>query len=139
MNPQTQGGFYYLHENGSVIYKKFKPEMEPGGFVKRVWKIDTTSRFDAWIICIEALAMGADKKRIEELATLWQLTDDDAEVFAGLSDSQLVLSKDGDSWCATFGDFVDLQESQAGFGDTALEALAALARPGLIDDQERSC
>jgi hypothetical protein len=30
---------------------------------------------------------------------------------------------DGDSWCATYWDFYNLQDSPAGFGDTELEAL----------------
>ena len=34
--------------------------------------------------------------------------------------------KDGDQWCAVFGDFVNLQESKAGFGDTFEDALNEL-------------
>ncbi len=34
--------------------------------------------------------------------------------------------KDGDQWCATYFDFVDLQESPAGFGDSPTFALANL-------------
>lgn len=33
---------------------------------------------------------------------------------------------DGASWCAVFSDFVNLQESNAGFGDTPLAALGEL-------------
>lgn len=34
--------------------------------------------------------------------------------------------KDGDAWCCVFGDFIDLQESPAGFGDSFDTALADL-------------
>lgn len=33
---------------------------------------------------------------------------------------------DGNQWCATLDDFIDLQESPAGFGDTEEDALADL-------------
>lgn len=34
--------------------------------------------------------------------------------------------KDGSAWCAVFPDFIDLQASEAGFGDTPEAARAAL-------------
>lgn len=39
--------------------------------------------------------------------------------------------KDGNAWCAVHPDFIDLQASPAGFGDTPQEAIANLkqARP----------
>lgn len=36
--------------------------------------------------------------------------------------------KDGDKWCATFEDFVNLQESPAGFGDEPWEAISDLTK-----------
>lgn len=35
---------------------------------------------------------------------------------------------DGNKWCATNPDFINLQESPAGFGDTPEEAIADLAK-----------
>ncbi len=35
---------------------------------------------------------------------------------------------DGSDWCATKNDFTNLQESPAGFGKTAREALTALCK-----------
>lgn len=35
---------------------------------------------------------------------------------------------DGNKWCATNPDFINLQESPAAFGDTPEEAIAALAK-----------
>jgi len=119
-------GYYYLHTNGDLIFKKTEPEVEPGGFVRRVWPIDTSDRKCAWQICIQALALGANKERVEQLVSLWRLTDEDGAVYA--ERAGLRLFKDGASWCATFKNFTNLQESQAGFGDTALDAFVELER-----------
>jgi hypothetical protein len=134
------GGYYYLHENGELIWKKFRPAQEPGGFVRKVWPVNTAERGCAWLICIEALAMGARRERVMELAAKWGLTDDDAQEFvkhatighatAGYHPA-FILFRDGDRWCAGFHDFVNVQESQCGFGLTVLEAFAELAKPGL--------
>lgn len=35
----TEGGFYYLHTNGDLIWKRFRPEYD-SDFVKRVWAVD---------------------------------------------------------------------------------------------------
>lgn len=130
-------GWYYLHENGDLIYKRDQPEIESGGFVKMVWSFDTTKRAHAWMICIEALALGARRDRIIELAEKWGLTDCDAEKFVDRAECDghptFKLFRDGVRWCATFHDFVSIQESQCGFGTTALEALSELARPGLLE------
>ena len=42
--------------------------------------------------------------------------------------SAVCFFRDGDKMCAVFGDFVNLQESPAGFGDNFEEALADLER-----------
>jgi len=34
----------------------------------------------------------------------------------------MVITKDGNQWCAVGPDFINLQESPAGFGDTQKEA-----------------
>lgn len=36
------------------------------------------------------------------------------------------IYKDGDAWCAVCDDFVNLQESEAGFGNSAVESLKNL-------------
>lgn len=126
-------GYYYLHTNGDLIYKKFMPELD-SDFVVKVWAFDKSQRGHAWIIAIEALALGANKERIFELKEKWGLTDSDAGEFVkevGLFN----LFLDQNMWCATFSDFTNLQESQAGFGDTALEAFADLAKQGLMEAQ----
>ena len=122
-------GWYYLHINGDLIWKKFQPD--PSDFVRKIWPFDPGNRVHAWIVVVEAKALDADPKRIEELITKWDLSNDDAREFANRVGLKVYL--DGDSWCATFADFVDLQESQAGFGDRAVDALADLAKGGLTN------
>ena len=39
---------------------------------------------------------------------------------------QIRIYKDGSDWCSVLSDFVDLQQSQAGFGNTPLEAVVNL-------------
>lgn len=128
-------GHYYLHENGDLIYKRFLgpenlPEVEPGGFVRKVWDVDPSRRQTAWFIVIEASALGARPEMLEKLREKWGLTDGDAEEFAKRTGFK--LWKDGDQFCAAFHDFVNIQESQVGFGKTAVEALAELARQGML-------
>ena len=121
-------GYYYLHENGELIYK---PHGDPCDFrdsdlVRMFWPVDRTNRRNAWNILVEASAAGATPERVRELAEKWQCDDNDAEVYALHVGARLV--REGDQWCATRRDFVNLQESDAGFGDTALQALAALCK-----------
>ena len=87
--------------------------------------MNPTDRESAWRILIEGLAAGANKNRIFELAEKWGCDDKDAEVFASGIGCNLFM--DGNQWCATGGDFVNLAESDAGFGTTALEAMSELA------------
>ena len=49
---------------------------------------------------------------------------EDSPVRAGYVDVR--LRRDGSAWCATKRDFVNLQESPCGFGDTPLEAIEGL-------------
>lgn len=104
-------------------------------FVRRIWPIDLSNRAHAWLTVIEAAALGAIPERIKELAEKWNLTNEDALKFAEHTECFKVF-KDGDKWCAGFTDFKNIQESQCGFGDTALEALIELAKPGLQEQIE---
>ena len=69
--------YYYFHKNGSLIYKKFEPELD-SPFVVKVWEADLTNRMDAWRVVLESLALGANEERITELADKWKLGFDDA-------------------------------------------------------------
>ena len=41
-------------------------------------------------------------------------------------DISIIIEKDGNQWCAHREDFINLQESIAGFGNTETQALAEL-------------
>lgn len=127
--------YYYLHSETKNLIHKPKacvdtdPEYFNSPFVQKVWKIDTENRFDAWQLCVEALVLGANKERVFELKEKWGLTDEDAQEF--VSRLPFTLEKDGDAFCVKDPEkFINLQESQVGFGDTALEALADFAKQG---------
>ena len=123
-------GWYYLHENGDLIYKSdyegVAADIRDSSFAVGLWPCDPRDREGAWSILVEALASGANKERIEQLAEKWGCNDKDAPNYA--SRVKCTLTKDGSAWLATRYDFINLQESPSGFGDTALEAFAELAK-----------
>lgn len=121
--------FYYLHTNGELIHKNIRPD--EGDFVRRIWELDTTYRGSAWLLLIEAAALGANQSRINELVKKWEITDEDAATFA--ETFGFTLGVDGDAVFAheTAG-FIDIQESQIGFGNTYFNALVDYAKQGLI-------
>jgi hypothetical protein len=120
-------GFYYLHTNGDLIYKRgtdCAADIRESSFARAMWPLDPEDRETAWAILIEANALGANPQRVAELAAKWGCDDADAGHYAdrlGIS-----LDMDGDKWCAKSPSFVDLQESPAGFGGTCLAALSEL-------------
>lgn len=75
-------GFYYLHTDGSLIFKPAivadDPEYFNSPFVKKVWRMDFTNRLDAWKLVLEAFCLGARADRIKELAQKWGLTLEDS-------------------------------------------------------------
>ena len=122
-------GWYYLHTNGEVIYKpdpSAAMDIRDSDFARGLWPMDPSDRAGAWAILVEASAAGANPQRIQELAAKWGCNDGDAEIYALYVGAKLF--KDGAAWCATRADFQDLATSPAGFGDTALQAFADLAK-----------
>lgn len=79
----SEQGWYYLHENGDLIFKRYEPEIEAGGFVKRVWALDVSDRAGAWRILLEAAANGAMLSRLIELARKWDVTPQDLPNYMG--------------------------------------------------------
>lgn len=122
-------GWYYLHENGDLIFKKDYPgvaaDIRESDLARMLWPMDPSDRFGAWRILIEGAALGANSERISELAKKWGCNDEDADQLA--MRTGLTLQMDGNMWCATPPGFINLQESEAGFGSTKLEAMADLA------------
>jgi hypothetical protein len=123
-------GWYYLHTNGSLIYKRdlddTVADIRESDFAVALWPVDPSDRECAWTLLIEAWAANAEKSKVTELAEKWGCTDEDAAMLA--KRLNLRLFKDGSAWCATRFDFVDLQASPVGFGDTCLEAMAELCK-----------
>lgn len=78
--------YYYLHTNGDLIHKPAAvvdsdPAYFSGPFVRRVWAADTEDRKSAWLILVEASALGASPQRIRELADKWHCNRDDLPDF----------------------------------------------------------
>jgi len=122
-------GCYYLHENGSLIYKPgtdCAADIRESDLARMLWFLDPADRMNAWSILVEACALGAKRERIDELAAKWFCDNDDADEFA--KRAGITLSLDGNAWCATGPGFENLQESPAGFGDSKLKAMAELAK-----------
>jgi len=123
--------YYYLHTNGDLIHKNYLDneqvsDFRESGFVKMFWLIDITDRSTAWGMLIEAEVCGANEERLKELKEKWGITDADGKHY--LDYLGLKLSQDGNQLCVTTKNFVNLQESPAGFGSNIFEALVALCR-----------
>jgi hypothetical protein len=124
-------GWYYLHENGSLIYKRELDgtiaDLRESTFVRAIWPHDSQEREYAWNLVIEAEVAGANQARIDELATLWGCDEDDAMQYGRYIGVD--FRKDGNAWSATVKDaFINIQESACGFGETRRQALVALAK-----------
>jgi hypothetical protein len=123
-------GWYYLHQNGDLIYKRelgsTVADLRESNFVKGVWPFDPGAREMAWNILVEALAADAKPTRVFELADKWQCDDVDAHIYA--EHVGCLLAQDGNKKTATHTGFINIQESDIGFGDTYLEAMAELCR-----------
>ena len=122
-------GWYYLHENGSLIYKSGADacaDIRDSDFARGLWPLDPTDRAGAWRILVEAGASGVSPNRIKVLAEQWGCDGRDAGRYAEHVGAHLFM--DGDAWCATKNDFANAQESPAGFGPTPLDALTELAK-----------
>lgn len=123
----TTVGFYYLHTNGDLIYKPgldAAADIRESDFARAMWPLDPQDRETAWAILIESDSLGADPKRIAELAEKWGCDDDDARHYADRLD--ITLEMDGNKWCAKPPGFIDLVQSHAGFGDSCLDAMSEL-------------
>lgn len=122
-------GWYYLHENKELIYKpeidgSTAADIRESDFAHSMWPIDPQDRAGAWQILVESKSLGANPKRIRELAEKWGCDNKDAQKYAEYLG--LTLEIDGNQWCAMPPWFTNLQESEAGFGDTCLDAMANL-------------
>jgi hypothetical protein len=123
-------GWYYLHENGDLIYKPehggTAADIRDSDFARGLWPMDPTDRAGAWRILVEGLAAGANAQRVKALADKWGCDDEDGMIYADRVGA--LIQKDGSQWMASRKDFVNVQESVVGFGASVYEALAELAK-----------
>ena len=114
-------GAYYLHVNGDLIHKRWLPglidDLTESDLVRAYWLIDGHDGRTAWRILIEAAALGADKTRINALASKWDCNNADARTYAQLKGIDLVEHA---------GQYVAVFDALTGRGNTALEALISL-------------
>lgn len=122
-------GYYYLHQNGDLIYKPGSEaaiDIRDSDFAVGMWPVDQRNRMHPWNLLVESLAAGANPDRVRDLAVKWYCNDEDAPNYAGRINC--ILEEDGNKKTAKRFDFINLQESPCGFGDTYLEAMADLAK-----------
>lgn len=124
---EIKNGIWYLGHRGQL---SFSERLDGQAYLSslRSWEFLAADRSSAWFIAIEALALGAEPSKVEELVKLWKLTDEEAVRFAAYIGLRLYTFRG--RWYVSFkqgsrGKFAD--------GDTAVAALAALARPALLD------
>jgi len=89
--------YYYLHTNGNLIYKKSADyrDFDESPFVKKYWELDIEDRRNAWMIILEALALGAEEKRIKELIDKWKITKKDKIMYEQHVSNPSQLEKTG--------------------------------------------
>jgi len=123
-------GWYYLHTNGDLIYKRelgdTVADLRESDFVRAIWPFDPENRESLWNLLVESFALGVAPQRVHDLAAKWGCDNDDAVIYADRINCTLEM--DGASWCATRLDFINLQESVAAFGDSALIAMGELCK-----------
>jgi hypothetical protein len=114
-------GYYYLHANGAVIYKRAAPgivtDFENSDLVKCWWPVEPSDRRGAWRILIESYARGADAEAVARLARTWHCDDMDANEYA---------RREGIELAQRAGEYVATLNGCEGRGPHALTALVAL-------------
>lgn len=126
-------GWYYLHVNGSLIFKvglgTTKEDIMYSDLALAMWPIDPADRMLTWNCLVEALAGGADYKRVMELAGKWGCTNDDAHQYAKRVGFRLAycVGTHREGWTASTTHPSDSERFRIGFGNTALGAMADLA------------
>lgn len=123
-------GHFFLNTDGDVFYKSIissealKPYYD-NPYIRAIWAFDPADPRKSANILVEALAAGADRNRVFELAKRWGRTDETMRQYAEGLD--LIVEMDENAWCVKRKDFECLATDPAGFGHTVLEALAELA------------
>lgn len=118
-------GYYFLNIGGKLQYSSLitPADLRDDKDVVTFWPVGDSREF-AWEMLIGSLSCGAVKEEVMHLAGKWGCNDSDAEIYA--ERIGVVLSIDEIFKMATTKQFVDIQESPCGFGETYLEAMANL-------------
>lgn len=118
--------YYYLHTNGDLIAKRFRPE--PSDFVRRIWPLDLRERETGYILLVEAACLGAKMSRVLELAKLWGMDGDDGLVFCQRMGFECKphQSEAGNGYIVAHKD--DAPERTRGEGSSPLLALISYTR-----------
>ena len=115
-------GYYYLHENGSLIYKPGSEsvmDIRDSDFARALWPMDPSNRAGAWAILVEGAAAGASIEDVRRLAERWGCDDKDGLVYANVV---------GVSVAPLDGGFSAAAGGLRAEGPSVLEALVGLAR-----------
>lgn len=120
--------YYYLHTNGSLIYKRFRPDQSD--FVRRIWAVDLRDRGTGYLMLVEAAALGADMRRVLDLAAHWGMDGDDGKLFCDRAgfDCTPHESPAGNGFVVRHRE--DGPERTAGEGSSPLLALISYVRAG---------
>lgn len=120
--------WYYLHTNGDLIHKRFRPDASD--FVKRIWALDLTDRRSAYRLLIEAAALGANMTRVLELAGKWGADGEDGKTFCDAMGFTCVAveSEAGPGFEVRHSE--DAAERTSGVGSSPLLALISYVRQG---------
>lgn len=122
--------WYYLEKDGGLHWSH-TPLNPCSPNIRGQWHVDLTNRFSAWHMVIEALALGADLQRINQLQGRWHLTDADAHHYLD------TLARAGSNVNLTTGTIARAKQGEhVGYGPTALHALANLLREQRFDHQD---
>jgi len=118
-------GWYYLHDNGDLIYRlemgATEQEIRKADFACAMWPYDPGNREGIWSMLVEALSLGANAGRIRDLAAQWNCNEADARRYAEALGIRLY--QDG-NWRATRNG----QALPAGSGASCLAAMASLCK-----------
>lgn len=131
----TTEHWYYLHTNGDLIHRTSKPEIEPGGFVHRVWQIKPEHRETAYFLLVEAAVLGARMSRVLELAKKWEADGEDGLVFCKRMGflCNPVVTEAGAGYEVRHQD--DTPEMKTGVGSSPLLALISYTRHSELAQQ----
>jgi len=131
----TERHYYYLHTNGELIYKpaivvESDTEYFESDCVRKFWPVDLDQRESAYVMLIEAAALGARMSRVLELAAKWGMDGDDGIVFLARMgfDCRPTVTEGGTGY-SVHHEFDDDTRSR-GFGSSPLLAMISYVRAG---------